>query len=234
MSLWADFVNMRAAAPVLALALAAGCGGGANSPAGPTPSVAQTARYRVTFDAAWSASTHPTDFPSPAHFSGLVGATHGSAASFWGPGGFATEGIRAMAERGSKSPLTSEVDQAVAGRRAEFVLSGPSLASSPGSVTLDFDISQAFPLVTLVTMIAPSPDWFVGVAGLPLFEAGAWRDSVRVDLFPYDAGTDSGQTFQSADLETLPRQPIARLTGVPFLNGGQVLPMGAFTFRRLQ
>ena len=34
------------------------------------------ARYRVTFQATWSAETHPTNFPANPHFSGLVGATH--------------------------------------------------------------------------------------------------------------------------------------------------------------
>lgn len=139
-------------------------------PVPPAPVAPPTARYEVTFDSTWSASTHPTDFPADAHYSGLVGGTHTSGATFWRPGSLASEGIRRMAERGAKSPLTEEVGAAITAGTAQYVLSGGDLPTSPGSVRMEFDISQTFPLVTLVTMIAPSPDWFVGVAGLPLFE----------------------------------------------------------------
>ena len=134
------------------------------------------------FESTWSAATHPTDFPDTAHYSGLIGGTHGSAVSFWAEGSAATEGIRQMSERGRKSPLDAEVQQAIAAGLAEHVLSGPDLDVTPGLASLDFDVSQGFPLVTLVTMIAPSPDWFVGVSGLPLFKNGQWRDEVRVEL----------------------------------------------------
>ena len=202
---------------------------------GPTPTPApERARYVVTFDATWAASTHPQDFPDNAHFSGLIGGTHQSGVTFWQPGSLATEGIRAMAERGQKAQLQGEVEQAIATGAAEFVLSGGNLDISPASVSLGFEVTQQFPLVTLVTMVAPSPDWFVGVSGYALFENGAWKDDIRVDLFAYDAGTDSGLSFESPDEETRPRQSIARLTGFPFLNGSTVLPLGSFRFQRVE
>src|SRR6185503_13897945 len=67
----------------------------------PAPTVS-AARYRVTFDSAWSPAAHPIDFPDSAHYSGLIGGTHSAEATFWQEGQFATEGIRRMAERGSK------------------------------------------------------------------------------------------------------------------------------------
>jgi serine/threonine protein kinase len=36
--------------------------------------------------------------------------------------------------------------------------------------------------VTLVSMVAPSPDWFVGVGGLPLLQDGQWVDELVVPL----------------------------------------------------
>jgi hypothetical protein len=200
----------------------------------PNPAPESTARYAVTFDSSWSASTHPTDFPASAHWSGLIGGTHTSAVSFWTEGSLASEGIRRMAERGSKSPLDDEVSQAIAGGTAQQVLSGPALGTSPGSVSMEFEISEAFPLVTLVTMVAPSPDWFAGVSGLPLFQNSRWVDEVRVELYAFDAGTDSGVTYSAPDLETVPRQPIARITGYPVATNGAVRPFGTFTFRRIQ
>ncbi len=34
------------------------------------------ARYKLTFNATWSAQTHPNEFPPGPHFSGLIGMTH--------------------------------------------------------------------------------------------------------------------------------------------------------------
>jgi hypothetical protein len=145
----------------------------------------------------------------------------------------ASDGIKDMAERGRKTPLDTEVQQAIAAGLAEHLLSGPDLDFSPGSASMEFDVSQTFPLVTLVTMIAPSPDWFVGVSGLPLFEGGQWRDEVISLLVGFDAGTDSGATYRSSNLLTDPREPIARLAGYPVQSGGTVPPFGTFTFTRL-
>jgi hypothetical protein len=96
---------------------------------------------------------------------------------------------------------------------------------------MEFDISQAFPLVTLVTMVAPSPDWFVGVTSLELFRNGQWVDEVRVDLSAHDAGTDSGPTYRSPDQATIPRQPIS-LLGYPAAATGTAPSFGTFTFTR--
>ncbi len=193
----------------------------------------QTARYTVTFQATWSAATHPVDFPASPHFSGLIGGTHDSTVSFWTVGGIASDGIRNMAELGSKSPLDAEVRAAIDAGRAGAVLSGGGIGVSPGTVSLEFEISRTFPLVTLVSMIAPSPDWFVGVSSLSLLQNGTWVDDVRIDLYPYDAGTDNGVTYQSPDAVTTPRQPIVRIEGAPFAGSGTVAPLGTFTFRRI-
>jgi len=50
-------------------------------------------------------------------------------------------------------------------------------------------------------MVAPSPDWFSGVASLDLcnHNTGEWKDSIKLDLKAYDAGTDRGMTFTAED-----------------------------------
>jgi hypothetical protein len=230
------------AAGVAGAVVCGACGGGGESgaggpilPSGP-PSANATpapgARYQVTFEATWSRQSHPRDFPASPHFSPLVGGTHSDRASFWRPTGVASDGIEAMAERGNPSLLADEVRAAI-GRGAEFVLRGDALPLSPGTVSLEFEITSAFPLVTLVTMVAPSPDWFVGVHDLPLIEAGDWVAERRVALFPYDAGTDSGATYVAPDRDTRPREPISLIEGPPLRTGGHVEPMGRFVFTRL-
>jgi hypothetical protein len=52
------------------------CSENENTPTQPDP--VPDARYRLTFNATWSAQTHPNDFPPSPHFSGLIGMTHNS------------------------------------------------------------------------------------------------------------------------------------------------------------
>jgi len=190
------------------------------------------ASYTIRFDAEWSASTHPSDFPSGAHFSGLIGGTHNGTVAFWNAGQLASPGIKNMAETGNKSPLNTEVNTAIGNGSAQYLLSGGGIGSSPGFVSLNFQISTSHSLVTLVSMIAPSPDWFVGVSGLNLFDGGSWADTLVVDLYPWDAGTDDGVTYLSLDSPAVPAHAIAMITGYPFIVNTSVPRLGTFTFIR--
>lgn len=224
-----------AGASFLLLALA-GCGG--SSPLAPTPvatpsPAAAVARYRVTFDAYWSAQSHPNDIPRTPHFSRLIGGTHRSTVKFWEAGALASEGIRLMAEQGRTTPLDTEIEAAIAAGQAQRVLVGDGIDRSPDRITLDFEISRDFSQVTLVSMLAPSPDWFAGVNGLNLLENGDWVTEKVVVLQPWDAGTDSGHTFSAADVRTSPFEPVHLISSGPLVVGASVPPVGTFTFRRL-
>ena len=194
-----------------------------------------TARYQVVFDATWSRITHPDDFPSGAHWSALVGGVHNSAAHFWRDGERASEGIRLMAERGRQADLLAEVNAAISAGTADFTLAGGGIGTSPGSVTLEFPqpMRRDHPLVTLCSMIAPSPDWFVAVDSLSLIENGEWVSEKTATLYGYDAGSDSGVSFSSPDLVTAPRGVVTRFTDFPALVNGEIVPFGTFTFTRL-
>ncbi len=196
-------------------------------------SAPERATFEVTFDAAWSAATHPTDFPSGnPHFSGLIGATHNDTISVWAPGGMATPGVRNMAETGGKSPLNSEIQAMIDAGSAETLISAGGISRSPGSASVQFEASQDFPLLSLTSMIAPSPDWFVGVHDLALFNGGQWINELVISLDPYDAGTDSGPTYVSPNTPTSPQAPISRVTE-PLDVDGVVAPIGTFTIRRV-
>ena len=196
----------------------------------PATAAAQgSATYEVRFDATWSAQTHPPAFPPAAHFSGLIGGVHDASASLWQPGGLASPGIEQMAETGGTGPLTGEVQALISAGSASQVIQGGGLFSLPSSVTTTFTVTDTHPLVSLTTMIAPSPDWFLGVHDLALHENGAWVDDLVVPLFAWDAGTDSGADFLSGDVDTNPQEPISLITGGPFLG---TTPLGTFTFTR--
>ena len=96
---------------------------------------------------------------------------------------------RLMAERGQQATLLSEIAPAITNGTAQLQLAGGGIGTSPGSVSLTFPqaMRRDFPLVTLVSMIAPSPDWFVGVDSLNLIENGCWVTNKVVTLYGFDA-----------------------------------------------
>jgi hypothetical protein len=82
-------------------------------------------------------------------------------------------------------------------------------------------------------MIAPSPDWFVGVNGLNLFENGSFVNEKTIILYPYDAGTDSGTTYTSPDEPTEPPAPIHLIDDHPFVYEDELVPLGTFIFTKI-
>jgi hypothetical protein len=137
-----------------------------------------------------------------------------------------------MAETGGTSPLDAEIEALIADGTVCALIRSGGVPVSPGSVEATFTATRECPLVSLVTMIAPSPDWFVGVAGLSLLVDGEWVDSLVVELYPYDAGTDSGTTYTSPNEPTTPPETIYLIEGEPLVVDGTVPPLGTFTFTR--
>ena len=192
--------------------------------------------YRVTYHSSWSPGTHPTAFPPQPHYSPLVGATHDGSVTVWEPGGVATPGLEQVAEVGATTILAQELAQHVQAGGAAQVLNygfAGALGVSPGSVSVTFVTTPAFSQLSLVSMLAPSPDWFVGLHGVELLQGGDWVEALTVPAHAYDAGTDSGGSYLSPDADVTPHQPIARVTTVsgPFANSST--QVGVFTIQRL-
>ncbi len=213
------FVQRRGllALGVLSLAGCGGNGGDAEDPPGPEMGSAQTtaadsAMYRVTLRNHWTAAAFSTRFPSGAHLTGIVGATHSAGVDFWALGALASTGIKDMAERGRKTPLLDEVANAITAGTAEYALSGDGVALGGPEVSLHFNVSTRFPRVTLVSMLGPSPDWFTGVGGVSLLREEKWLRRLEMPLRVYDAGTDDGTTFGSANAVSSPATPVQSLS----------------------
>lgn len=190
--------------------------------------------YQVTFTASWSSSTHPTDFPNNAHFSPMVGMTHNAVVDLFTVDSLATPGIKEMAETGATSPLDDEISLKISRGNALDVFIGSSF-DSPGMDIKLFGLEQSHPYISIVSMIAPSPDWFVGLNNLKLYDNGSWVQFMEVDAVAYDAGTDSGNTYAAANSPTSPRQNITKIGTQPIADGnGVVVPLGTFRFERIQ
>ncbi len=121
-----------------------------------------------------------------------------------------------MAETGAVTTLCNEVQaEADRGRAGGCVRGLEASFRSPGTATLSFDVDEDYPFLTLVSMIAPSPDWFVGVDGIALREGQCWASRVERNLMGYDAGTDSGATFTARDADVSPHEPIGPIEALP-------------------
>ncbi|MGE3802197.1 MAG: spondin domain-containing protein [Candidatus Kapaibacterium sp.] len=204
---------------------------------------ADVATYELTIHNDWSAETHPMDFPSDAHFSFLGGATHNSEVSFWKPGGIVSPGMQEMAETGNVTILADEeVEKAIQEGTAyskvfEKIYTPEKPAIAPGVRTTTLEVHKSHPLVTLVTMLGASPDWFVGVSGLPLFEGGKWKENVEVNLPLYDGGTREGWIPVMGGPEIIPPNPISLITYTPGQGYGPATEphiVGRMVFKRVQ
>ena len=192
----------RAALPVLATLLLAGLASDA------AHAQDETATYTMTFEGLWTADDiTDSSLPGGAHFTEVIGATHNSDTTIWASGGMAGPGVENVAELGIVGTLVSEI-----GRNANagvVVRAGSSFNTPTQTVTGAFTATASHPLVSVLSMIAPSPDWFVGVSNLNLYDNG-WRNRV-VDLYPYDAGTEGGSGWSLSNAATVPQGVIASI-----------------------
>jgi hypothetical protein len=140
----------------------------------------------------------------------------------------ATPGIENMAETGGKSPLDAEIEAPIAEGGAFELVSGGGMPRSPGAVAVEFMVSRECPLVSVVSMIAPSPDWFVGVTGLGLYGLAGRIGERVVALYPYDAGTDRGESYTSPNEPTEEREVVYRIETGPLLVEGEVPPLRVY------
>ncbi|KAF2905119.1 hypothetical protein ILUMI_01056 [Ignelater luminosus] len=174
------------------------------------------AKYSLIFEGIWSNKTHPKDFPFSlwlTHFSDVIGATHERNFSFWGEGHIATEGFRSLAEWGSVRLMESELKAQAKYLRTIIKAAGLWYPKVNTNTSAIFRVDRRHHLVSLASMLGPTPDWVVGVSGLNLcLKNCTWIENLSIDLYPWDAGTDSGITYMSPNSETKPRERMYRIT----------------------
>jgi hypothetical protein len=190
-------------------------------------------RYQVSFERSWSAQTHPEDFPLLAHFSPVIGATHGRGYELLPQGKPATAGLEKLCEEGKHQPLDAEIRAAIAkGDAGVLIETTDPLRSVPGVATATFEIDAAHPMVSIAAMIAPSPDWCAVAADVSLQENGQWVAKKTVALEAWDVGTDSATSYRALDDDTQPRGQVQPSDSPFFVKSGRSVPVGSVTFVR--
>ena len=129
----------------------------------------------------------------------------------WLPGEMAGAGVQQVAETGNNSVLSNELYTAMGKRKVNqiFTAKGPQNASAHGE---DFRLmfTPTHHYGSFVSMIFPSPDWFIGAYNQDMCgtDTGKWIKSRVMNLYAWDAGTDSGKNFTSEDSPTDPKENI--------------------------
>ncbi len=224
--------------PIVLLCVAA-CGKGSKSaaPAAPPgaarPSMpAGPAEYTVIVKSTWTKVSHPFEYPSDAHFSGMIGASHNAKYSIFAIGRRPTPGLERLSEEGKHSPLDTEIRAAIDQGNALMLFESGGLKNWKDSMVATVRVDRAHPLVSVVNMIAPSPDWFTGASDVNLADNGAWITRRTVTLYAYDSGGDDGTTYKAKDKDTNPKKPTTRASTRHFVVRGRVKPVATVTFVR--
>jgi hypothetical protein len=193
------------------------------------------ASYTITFTSDWNTETNdPINgnstvmLPANAHWSDLVGTTHNASVTLLEMGSLATTGVKNVAEAGNNNAIMNEVQAFISAGNADQFLQAEfdEFAPRTFATLMEIEVSEDYPLLSLVSMIAPSPDWMIAINSIHLRDGNSWVQSVTVPLFPYDAGTDSGTGYTSSNQATIPAQPITSLVNVSPFNDR---PIGTLT-----
>ncbi|XP_033341104.1 spondin-1 [Megalopta genalis] len=169
------------------------------------------ALYKVTLRTYWSRARFPRHYPEwkpPAQFGKLIGRTHDSTYTLYRLGERLSSGARLYVETGRTDGLDADGDSP----NSLHSFAGPPVPQGEGT-----SISRAFldgnhTLISIMSRINPSPDWFIGVDSFQLCVEGNWVDTVTVELDPLDGGTDNGFTFTAANWPTQPQGIAYRIT----------------------
>eukprot|EP01089_Gocevia_fonbrunei_P007995 TRINITY_DN194_c0_g1_i1.p1 TRINITY_DN194_c0_g1~~TRINITY_DN194_c0_g1_i1.p1 ORF type:complete len:269 (+),score=70.17 TRINITY_DN194_c0_g1_i1:86-892(+) len=207
------------------------------------------AKYRATLQGEWAADTHPSYPTSLNNYRGfgyLIGATHTAQHDIfvWDEDRVASNGLKSLLRTASPRRLREEIVNLRNNHRACSPFSIDSNTFPTANNSVSFEISKTRPFVSVVARLFNSPDWFVGVSRVALYDSDAhtehgtlrpqWIRKITIDLYAWDGGVADGNAFIADPLtapETTPQQAIKSLRGsAPFDTDS--LPLGSITFER--
>jgi spondin N len=205
-----------------------------------TPMAQQPApvKYRVELTPLWTKANFPFEYPDTSlihkpHFSGLIGTAHNASYHIYAEGQMPTPGLERLSEEGKHDPLDQEINAAIAAHNALALSESEPLKDFTQTAKTEILVDDAHPMVSLVAMVAPSPDWFAGVSDVNLMDNGSWMASKSVDVYAWDSGGDDGTTYLADDKDNNPKKPTTLNKSRHFLKDGKPMPVARMTFTRI-
>ncbi len=190
---------------VVVLLIIASCNNNSEEPPVDAPTV-NTVKYRVEIRPTWNSSS-PAWPDHSAHFSWIGGATHNTNIKFWEVGTLASPGIDQMAVTGVTTDLIAEIQAEIDKGNAENLIDerhwfcpDEITHANCGELSFEVIVNRNYPLITLASMLGPSPDWFIGVESLSMLDKdGNFIPQLMLELYPHDAGILSDNSVLVGD-----------------------------------
>lgn len=136
---------------------------------------AQAADYKITI----------TNLTHAQYFTPALAVSHKAGQPVFSPGHAASAELEAVAEGGDTGPLAAMLGSS---EDTWDIASADGLLAPGESVTLDLNARKNFRYVSLVSMLIPTNDAFIGLSGFKLPKKSGRPEVVMVPAF--DAGTE--------------------------------------------
>ena len=143
-------------------------------------------------------------------------------------------------QAGIVTALRNELLNLPVGTVGEIVIGDDQFNDQEQEQTFDdIRLQPTTNLLSSISMIAPSPDWFSGFYNVNMKNefTSTWLRSIMITVYPWDSGTEMGDTYTLGNPSEMPHVPITQLTidTIPnttnvFLDPTEttVLPVGVF------
>ncbi|XP_041979836.1 uncharacterized protein LOC121733606 [Aricia agestis] len=165
--------------------------------------------YKVTVRFLWSEEKFPKDYPlyrPKAQWSPVFGQSHNISYTLYRLGEVAKPSVRDFAQFGKLSDIVREGEEE-SSVYDQFSADAVGGVGETGNMVF---VDEEHTMVSVISRMIPSPDWFVGVDSLNLCVDSKWLDQITLDLEPLDAGAASGLTFTAPRWATTPPAPVSR------------------------
>ncbi|MDZ4794267.1 MAG: spondin domain-containing protein [Bacteroidota bacterium] len=192
------------------------------------------ARYEITITGKWTSPNFTV--PGGAHYTVFAGMVHNTQASMWKAGSNASPGTELLAENGNATILLNEVDSMIKTKNASALIFFLPPAINNGLGKSGIYCNNNYSVVSFASMLGPTPDWFVGISGLNLYNGIQWVSDTTINLYAYDAGTEEGDVLGYNNPASMPQQTIHLLEAsraTALANGNPILaPIATVRFTR--
>ncbi|XP_075984849.1 spondin-2-like isoform X2 [Anticarsia gemmatalis] len=182
-----------------------------------TCNLCSEARYEVIFNGKWSRVAHPRFYPSKPDengYSHMIGASHGYDYYLWLQGSSAGMGIKDLAETNNTTLLEDDIianmkeksgtRTLIRGKRRHH----PHMAKPSHAL---FRVDRYHHMFSIAVGMRPSPDWFLGTSRFELCTDHGWLLESERPMYPWDAGTMNGVSYESEPTLTKPVDTIERV-----------------------
>jgi len=187
--------------------------------------------YQCTFRNLWTKERQPKNFPQQlGRWNGPIMWTHTLQFQPWHANFAVTRGVEKLAEDGYTDTLIKEMQQQ--GEQVHAWSDYNDIDTQGGFWVREKDFihmppiesNKLFPYMSVMAGMAPSPDWYTGFYSYWMIDeySRTYYDHLKIQTYPWDAGTDAGQTYKSLKNDLDPSLPIEKMISRTAPTGGEL------------